>query len=148
MLVAKTFAVIVVVPVVVPAVAIPFDSVTLLITAILVLDEAQETNSVRFDGPVVPAEYVPVAVNCVDVPALMNASALNGFISIEVRSTMVAVTLAVISGWALSIAVITTVPVVAVPAVTSPAPLTVATAVSDDCHVTWVHEDKVIPSEK
>jgi hypothetical protein len=115
----------------------------LLITATSVLVEAQDTNSVRFFGSMleVAAEKTAIAVNCVEVPVLMVA--LAGVISREATLT---VTLAVIDGWALSVAVITAIP--SLTAKTSPLLLTVATSLSDDCHVTWVQNKTRIPSEK
>ena len=139
--VARNVAVIVVVPAE-TAVTSPCDPVLLLTSAIAVLNEAQDTNSVIFFGVIVGAlEKAAVAVNCVEVPTLMIATA--GAI---VRSVTLTVILLVIDGWAISTAVITAVP--SFNALTSPVVLTVATVVSDDCHVTWVQKSKNFPSVK
>lgn len=136
-------AVIVVVPVAVPAVTRPFELVTLLKIATPVLDEVHVTKSVRISGAMlgVAPEKKAVAVNCVEVSTLISAS--TGAI---VRSVTLTVTLAVIDGWAISVAVITAIP--SLTAETRPLLLTVATAGSDDCHVTWVQNIKFMPSEK
>ena len=142
--VATYVAVMIVVPVVVPAVASPCDPVSLLISAIAVLDEAQDTNSVMTFGGMLEVAPVnkAIAVNCVEDPVLMIT--LVGIISSEV--TTLTVTLQVIDGWAISVAVITAVP--SLTAVTRPVSSTVATSGADDCHVTWVQNATNFPSDK
>src|SRR5512137_34133 len=68
-----------------------------------------------------------------------------GFIVMELIWVTLTVTLRVTCGWKISVAVITAIPSV-IP-VTPPALFTVATLVSDDCQVTWVHDVTISPSE-
>ena len=129
------------------AVARPSEPALLLMVATLVCDELQFTDDPIF-GSGEPSARVPIAVNntCVVVPREMIR--LAGATSMDTSgvSMTVTVTLQVIDGLALSIAVITAGPALTVE--TSPLLLTVATVVSDDCHVTCDQNSNASPSEK
>ncbi len=122
----------------------PLDPAALLIAATVVLDELQVTDAVRFC--VVPSEYVPIAVNCLVVPAALVE--LEGVI--EIDDSVAGVTVSVVEPDTLPDVAVT----VDVPAARQdarpldPAALLIAaTVVLDELQVTDAVRFCVVPSE-
>ena len=125
-------------------VALPLEPAALLMAATVVDDDFQVADVVRFCVEL--SEYVPVAVNCLDVP-----SAILGFVGVSVMETSVA-------GVTVSVAIPEILPDVAVivvePVATESANplepvalLMAAIAAVDEIHITVVVRSCVVLSE-